>query len=365
MSQSDSNLQTARSVDLKFAGRCGGGGNLKNRVSGAGQDSVVVGQPINQATHPPMSAPIIPGINPISSKNDDAFDVFSMTGELIHKAVSIDSSDKEQVNTICEASYAAFKKWSHLSINKKVKIYSQIIANLEKYSVELAESHTEIGAAQWFADFSNSQIKIQVEHYQALLRTKQPGTLPVQPSKEDGETTADLAIVLKQPIGPVLAISPWNAPGILAMRAILAPLTAGCSVILKSSELAPRVAYLIARCFSETDLPESTVTLVHVKPNESAIVVPNFIANRRIKKINFTGSTRTGYEIGRVAGQFAKPVTLELGGKNCSIIKADVDDLPKALGGSLWSAWCHLGQILIRIMLFLKEVLHKLPKQPI
>ncbi|ODV86050.1 hypothetical protein CANARDRAFT_197636 [[Candida] arabinofermentans NRRL YB-2248] len=289
-----------------------------------------------------------------TATNYPTYEVYSPSNELLHK-VSY-HPNASSVDTICNNAYDGFIRWSSLSVNDKSEIFQNAIEKLHDYKDELIQAHLEIGVAKWFAEFNVFGSIDNVKHYKSLLSTKPEGIIPVQNVSDVMST--NLSMVISQPIGPVLSISPWNAAGILCTRSIVAPLSAGCSVISKSSELSPKVNYLIVKAFQEAGIPEHALSLVHAKPGTSKEMVDSFIANDNIRKINFTGSSKTGADIAAVAGKYLKPVLLELGGKNCTIIEPD-SDLSSALPTSLWSGWCHKGQICMSTdMIYLNEAIY-------
>lgn len=155
---------------------------------------------------------------------------------------------------------------------------------------------------------------------------------------------AQIRLIVRDPMGPVLSIAPWNAPTILSVRAMVSPLAAGCSVILKTSELAAEIHYEAARVFVDAGVPEGAVSVVHVDPTLAPKIVPALIAHNSIRKVTFTGSTNVGRIIAEQAGRNLKPVLLELGGKSAVIVDKDAD-LAKAAAVAVQFSWAHKGQI--------------------
>ncbi|OUM53977.1 hypothetical protein BVG19_g3315 [[Candida] boidinii] len=283
--------------------------------------------------------PMISNNEEFIDSNDSHYTVLSPDNtQTLHRASAL--SDVNRINSICHNAMTGFKEWNQIPIVEKVKIYESVVKELHKNSKELIEAHKEIGIADWFAKFNVFGSIDNLNHYKSLLMTMNNGIIPVQHNNQH-----DLTMVLNQPIGPVLSISPWNAPGILTTRSILAPLTAGCSVIVKSSELSPLISYYIVKSFINGGLPKNVLHLIHSTKSDSEKIVSSLISNKDIRKINFTGSTETGSKISSIAGSNLKPILLELGGKNCIVIEDDYQDLEKALRQSLWSSWCHKGQI--------------------
>eukprot|EP01035_Chromulina_nebulosa_P007883 gene7882-biopygen6680 len=124
-----------------------------------------------------------------------------------------------------------------------------------------------------------------------------------------------IAMALREPVGVILGIAPWNAPIILGVRAIAVPLACGNTVVLKASEQCPRTHALIVEAFAEAGLPEGAVNLVTNAPSDAGEIVGALIDNPNVRRINFTGSTAVGRIIAVRAAQQLKPVLLELGGK--------------------------------------------------
>jgi len=108
-------------------------------------------------------------------------------------------------------------------------------------------------------------------------------------------------MALKEPVGVIPGIAPWNAPIILGVRAIAVPLACGNSVILKASELCPRTHALIIEAFAEAGFPEGVVNVVTNAPEDAAEVVGALIDAPEVKRINFTGSTNVGRIIAKRA----------------------------------------------------------------
>ncbi|KAG7748277.1 hypothetical protein KL912_002182 [Ogataea haglerorum] len=265
----------------------------------------------------------------------------SPAGEPLHKVLAL--KDTQPVAELCERAAKGFLLWKAMSVREKLGIYDSIIRQLEAQKDELIQAHVEIGNPMYMAEFNYHGTLDNIRHYRSILDTRPAGTMPVQNAKI--ESTGEISMVVNEPFGPVLSIAAWNAPLILATRAIFAPLTAGCSVIVKSSDLSARISHLAVQALLDAGVPKDVLTLVHCESAKSREIVGALIANRNVKKVNFTGSTRVGSEVAAVAGKHLKPVLLELGGKNCSIILDDVADLEEALRTSLWASWAHKGQI--------------------
>ncbi|ABN65613.2 mitochondrial aldehyde dehydrogenase succinate semialdehyde dehydrogenase [Scheffersomyces stipitis CBS 6054] len=255
--------------------------------------------------------------------------------EIIHH-FSYLTDIKKSVPQIAAAAEQGFEEWSSFAYAEKVKIFDKAAILLTERRDELIASHKNIGGPTWFSHVNADESVSQLKEYTGLL--SRPTGVVAQ------SIHTDLALTVRQPIGPVLAISPWNAPVVLASRAILAPLAAGCSVILKASEKAPESAYLIVRTFIDAGVPPKALQLVFIKPEDNATFISSILHTGSIRKINFTGSTLVGKKIAEVASKYLVPYLMELGGKNVSIVEKDAD-LTKAAGSIIWSSWSHKGQI--------------------
>jgi succinate-semialdehyde dehydrogenase/glutarate-semialdehyde dehydrogenase len=140
-------------------------------------------------------------------------------------------------------------------------------------------------------------------------------------------------LVVKEPVGPVAAFTPWNFPINQAVRKISAALAAGCSVILKAPEETPAAPAELVRAYADAGLPAGALNLVYGSPAE---ISGHLIPHPTIRKISFTGSTAVGKQLASLAGLHMKRATMELGGHAPAIVlpDADVDRAAKALAAS-------------------------------
>ncbi|EGW31307.1 uncharacterized protein SPAPADRAFT_61877 [Spathaspora passalidarum NRRL Y-27907] len=256
--------------------------------------------------------------------------------ETLHHYTSFPVSP-ESISELSSIVQSGFKTWSNTSETERIKIFTRAIELLQQRRHELIESQLEIGMPMWFAGFNVDGFIGQVQEYINMLGNS--SSTSIIPSAE-----TDLAMAVRSPIGPVLSISPWNAPVLLAGRSIMAPLAAGCSVIVKPAEKSPKCAYLLVKCFLDAGVPGNVLQLVNVKPQENAVFIDKLLGTGVIRKLNFTGSTLVGKSIAATAGSHLVPCLLELGGKNASIVCPDAD-IDQAVGKITWSGWSHKGQI--------------------
>jgi aminomuconate-semialdehyde/2-hydroxymuconate-6-semialdehyde dehydrogenase len=146
---------------------------------------------------------------------------------------------------------------------------------------------------------------------------------------------------LRQPLGVVGCISPWNLPLYLFTWKIAPALATGCTVVAKPSEVTPMTAYLLSKLCIEAGLPVGVLNIVHgTGPKVGSAIV----AHRDIKAISFTGGTKTGEDIARTAAPMFKKLSLELGGKNPNIIFADCD-YEEMLATTIRSSFSNQGEV--------------------
>ena len=169
----------------------------------------------------------------------------------------------------------------------------------------------------------------------------------IVPARAQGVTQ----MVVKEPVGPVAAFTPWNFPINQAVRKVSAALAAGCSVILKGPEETPASCAELIRVFADAGVPAGVVNLVFGVPSE---ISSYLIAHPVIRKITFTGSTAVGKQLAALAGQHMKRVTMELGGHAPAIVfeDADIDAAARMLAGAKFR---NCGQVCVSPTRFLVQ----------
>jgi len=156
-------------------------------------------------------------------------------------------------------------------------------------------------------------------------------------------------MVVKDPVGPVAAFTPWNFPINQVVRKVSAGLAAGCSMLVKAPEEAPASPAGLIRAFADAGLPPGVLGLVYGNPAEiSGYLIPHPV----IRKITFTGSTPVGKQLAALAGQHMKRVTMELGG-HAPVIVAEDADLALAIKTSIPAKFRNAGQVCISPTRFL------------
>ncbi|ATY59439.1 aldehyde dehydrogenase family [Cordyceps militaris] len=152
------------------------------------------------------------------------------------------------------------------------------------------------------------------------------------------------AMVLKEPVGVVLGIVPWNAPYVFGVRAAACALAAGNTTVLKPSELAPRSYWALGQALQDAGLPPGCLNIVSCAARDAPAVVEAMIAHPAVRKVNFTGSTAVGRLVAARCGRHLTPCLMELGGKNSAVVCADAD-LALAARSIIAGAFLNSGQI--------------------
>jgi aminomuconate-semialdehyde/2-hydroxymuconate-6-semialdehyde dehydrogenase len=263
----------------------------------------------------------------------------------------IPDSTAADVDLAVQAAKAAFPAWSNLS-NEQRHDYIMAIANgIEKRFEELVEAESRD---------NGKPIKLarKVDIPRAVSNFKFYATAVMHYSSQSHFMPEEPAInyTLRQPLGVVGCISPWNLPLYLFTWKIAPALATGNTVVAKPSEITPMTAYLLSEICVEAGLPKGVLNIVHGNgPNAGEAIVQH----DDIKAISFTGGTKTGEHIARIVAPKFKKMSLELGGKNPNIIFDDCD-YDKALSTSVISSFANQGQIcLCGSRIFIHETIYE------
>jgi acyl-CoA reductase-like NAD-dependent aldehyde dehydrogenase len=177
-----------------------------------------------------------------------------------------------------------------------------------------------------------------------LMREAAASTTQITGEVIPSDIPGSIALSVRQPVGVVLGIAPWNAPMILGVRAVAMPLACGNAVVLKASEECPQTHRIIGDVLEEAGLPAGAINVLTTSREGAAAAVDALIADPRVRRINFTGSTHVGRIVAEKAAKHLKPVLLELGGK-APLVVLDDADLDEASAAANFGAFMHQGQI--------------------
>ena len=263
----------------------------------------------------------------------------------------IPNSKIEDVEKAVEAAEKAFPSWSATTLEERSKILSKI-ADL------ILEKLDFLAAAESKDNGKPISLAKAVDIPRAASNFQFFANAITQFSSEAHESVGLNAInfTLRQPLGVVGCISPWNLPLYLFTWKIAPAIAAGNCVIAKPSEITPMTAYLLGEICTEAGLPKGVLNIVHglgTSTGQAIVEHPN------IKAISFTGGTKTGAHIASIAAPMFKKLSLELGGKNPNIIFADCD-YDKMLETTVRSSFANQGQIcLCGSRIFVEEKIYE------
>ncbi|MFF8594642.1 aldehyde dehydrogenase family protein [Streptomyces sp. NPDC015220] len=263
-------------------------------------------------------------------------DVSPHTGEVY---ATVAAAGPEDVTRAVDAADAAFEQWAALAPFARRAIFLKaadlLDARAEEVAVLMAQ---EAGGTRPWAHF-NVMLGANILREAAAAVTAPRGE--VLSAQEEGV----LGLAVREPLGVVAAFAPWNAPVILGVRAVAAPLAAGNTVVVKPSEDAPiACGLLVADVLREAGLPDGVLNVVTNAREDAARIAEALIADPRVRAVNFTGSTGVGRIIGEHAARHLKPAVLELGGKNAVIVLDDAD-VDHAVNAACFGVFMNAGQI--------------------
>ncbi|MCL6731741.1 aldehyde dehydrogenase family protein [Streptomyces neyagawaensis] len=258
------------------------------------------------------------------------------TGEVY---ATVAAAGPEDVRRAVDAADAAFEDWAALAPFARRAVFFKAAELLEARGEQVAEIMArEAGGTRPWALF-NVMLAANILREAAAAITAPRGE--VLSSQKEGA----LSLAVREPLGVVAAFAPWNAPVILGVRAVAAPLAAGNTVVVKPSEDAPiACGLLIADVFREAGLPDGVLNVITNAPEDAAEIAEALISDERVRAVNFTGSTNVGRIIGEHAARHLKPAVLELGGKNAVIVLDDAD-VDYAVDAVTFSVFMNAGQI--------------------
>lgn len=268
----------------------------------------------------PLSGKFLDGINPA-------------TGEIYYQTPNSNTKD---IEIAVSAAQKAFAEWSSSATEYRFAVLNRIADLIDTHAEELALAETnDNGKPLWLSKAVD--IKRAAENFRFFA------TAIIHFASESHFSNDKNAInyTLRQPIGIVGCISPWNLPLYLFTWKIAPALAAGNCVIAKPSEVTPVTSFLLGKICKEAGLPDGVLNIVHgdgISCGEAIVQHPS------IKAISFTGSTRAGERIAAIAAPMFKKLSLELGGKNPTIVFADCD-WPKMLQEIIRSSFGNQGQI--------------------
>ena len=263
----------------------------------------------------------------------------------------IPNSSKEDIELAYQSAKSAFKQWSNTTLDERHKILSKIADLIEGDLDKLAEAESKDNGKPL-------SLAKAIDIPRASSNFRFFANAITQFSSEAHESVGLNAVnfTLRQPIGVIGCISPWNLPLYLFTWKIAPAIAAGNCVVAKPSEVTPMTAYLLGEICNEAGLPKGVLNIVHGLGGSTGQAI---VEHSNIKAISFTGGTTTGAHIAKVAAPMFKKLSLELGGKNPNLIFADCD-YDKMLNTTVRSSFANQGQIcLCGSRIFVEESMYE------
>ena len=264
----------------------------------------------------------------IEAANATPWNVINPANEEVVGTISL--GNKEHVDMAVAAARAAFGPWSETSVQERAGYLKKIAEGYKARLADIAKTISlEMGSPISFSNFI--QAPIPLGHLNQLLKV-----LETYEFEQKRGTT----VIRREPIGVVGLITAWNWPLSLVMSKLSPALGAGCTVVLKPSEVAPLSAILLTEIIEESGLPAGVFNLVN---GDGPTVGAAMSSHPGIDMISFTGSTRSGILIAKASAEGVKRVTQELGGKSANIILPSAN-LEKVVAGGVMGAFINAGQ---------------------
>ncbi len=248
--------------------------------------------------------------------------------------IEVQSASLATLSSAVEGAEKSFHQiWKSLTPGKRAAALYRVAAEIRKNQRRIAEAESKNIGKPISDAMDEVGLGARVfEYYAGAISQFGGQTLPV--------ASGGLDYTVREPLGVVAAITPWNFPFPIACWKVAPALAAGNCVILKPATISPLSALLLGEIIQQAEIPEGVLQIL---PGSGGLLGPAFSKESRIRKISFTGSTEVGKEIMRMASDQLQRVSLELGGKSPNIVFADAD-LDKAAGQSPMSVYANTGQ---------------------
>ena len=265
----------------------------------------------------------------VESESNEKIEVINPANETIVGHVT--AGTKEDIDSAVKAAANAFKTYQFSSKELRIDLLNNVIAEYENRYQDFVDTITEeMGAPLWLS--SKAQASTGIKNLNETLDALKEYEF----EKEEGDY-----ILMKEPIGVVGMITPWNWPMNQITTKVSAALAAGCTMVLKPSEISPYCAMLLAEVFDTAGVPAGIFNVVN---GYGPTVGAALSEHKDVDMMSFTGSTRAGIAVAQASASTVKRVHQELGGKSSNIILDDVADLEKSVKGGAGHCFLNSGQ---------------------
>ena len=257
------------------------------------------------------------------------------SGEVITNAAA---GGVEDALAAVNSAQTAFLSWRNSAPSERRRLLLKAADVLESKTPQFIEvMAAEVGAAALWAGFNVHLAANLFREAAGMVTQIQGETIPT-------DKPGALSMTVRQPVGVVLSIVPWNGPVVLAARAIAYPIACGNTVVFRASEASPKTHLLVADALVEAGFPPGVLNVVTNAPKDAPEVIDALIAHKAVRRINFTGSTRVGRIIAQKAATHLKRCLLELGGKSPQVVLDDAN-IDEAVKAAVFGSFLYQGQI--------------------
>jgi aldehyde dehydrogenase (NAD+) len=265
----------------------------------------------------------------VEPKSSETIEVINPANENIIGHVA--AGTKEDIDMAVKAASRAFESFQYSSKEDRIEMLNNVISEYENRYQDFVDTITEeMGAPLWLS--SKAQASTGIKNLNETL----DAIKEYQFEKKEGDY-----ILIKEPIGVVGMITPWNWPMNQITTKVSAALAAGCTMVLKPSEISPYCGMLLAEVFDKAGIPNGVFNLVN---GYGPVVGAALSEHKDVAMMSFTGSTRAGIAVAQASATSVKRVHQELGGKSSNIILDDVADLEKSVKGGAGHCFLNSGQ---------------------
>jgi acyl-CoA reductase-like NAD-dependent aldehyde dehydrogenase len=279
--------------------------------------------------HPPRLSELYIDGDWVASTGGATIDVINpTTGGVV---AQVPSGTVEDVDRAVAAARRAFDEWSQTPVAERASVLREVSAQISQRIEEIARAAaTDIGTPLAVGRFMHAQLPAttfadMADNIERFELEKRDGSL----------------MLVREPVGLVAAITPWNYPMHQIAAKVAPALAAGCTVVVKPSEVAPLSAWQLGEILAEAGLPAGAFNLVS---GLGPVVGEALARHPGVDMVSFTGSLRAGTRVAELAAAGVKRVTLELGGKSPNVVLDDAEDLPLIVQGAIRSAFLNSGQ---------------------
>jgi salicylaldehyde dehydrogenase len=272
----------------------------------------------------------------VNAQGDSTFERrHPVSNDVVTEAAAAGIDDAKKA---AESAHAAYKTWRLSPPSERRRLLLKAADILESKTPQFIEvMAAEVGASALWAGF-NVHLAANVFREAASLATQIQGeTIPT-------DKPGALSMTIRQPVGVIFSMVPWNGTVVLAARAIAYPIVCGNSVVFRGSEASPKTHALVAEALVEAGFPPGVLNYLSNAPQTAPEVVDTLIAHKAVRRINFTGSTRVGRIVAEKAAQHLKRCLLELGGKSPLIVLEDAN-VDEAVKAAVFGSFLYQGQI--------------------